>query len=79
VSVNFAAKRMGYLPGTCALLAFAALALLSACQRAAEAPEPEVRPVRVMTIMSMKDIFLNLTRSNNAADCNIATRVQDAA
>jgi len=30
-------------------------------------------------IMSMKDIFLNLTRSNNAADCNIADRIQDAA
>ena len=33
-----------------ALLALATLALLSACNRAAEAPQPEVRPVRVITI-----------------------------
>jgi len=33
---------MGYLPGTCVLLAFATLALLSACQREAPAPAPEV-------------------------------------
>jgi RND family efflux transporter MFP subunit len=48
--VNVAAKRIGYLPGTSTILALAALALLSACQRAAETPAPEIRPVRVTTI-----------------------------
>ena len=32
------------------LLALGAVAALSACQRAAEAPQPEVRPVRTTTI-----------------------------
>ena len=50
VSVNFAAKRIGDMPRATALLAVATLALLSACQRAAEAPAPEIRPVRVTTI-----------------------------
>ena len=38
VSVNFAAKRIGDMPRATALLAVATLALLSACQRAAEVP-----------------------------------------
>ena len=33
-----------------ALLALATLALLSACKRAEEAPAPEIRPVRAITI-----------------------------
>jgi len=52
VSVNFAAKRIAYLPRASALLALGCLALLSACQRAVEAPAPEIRPVRVTTIES---------------------------
>jgi RND family efflux transporter MFP subunit len=36
-------------------LALCALALLSACQRAVEAPAPEIRPVRVITIESRAD------------------------
>jgi len=40
----------GHSPRATALLALATLALLSACNRAAEAPQPEVRPVRAITI-----------------------------
>ncbi len=50
MSVNFAAKRIGYLPTTTAILALTALALLSACQRAEEVSVPEIRPVRAITI-----------------------------
>ena len=48
--VNSADRRTGYLPTTRALLAFVALALLSACRGAEDAPAPEARPVRVTTI-----------------------------
>ena len=37
-------------PRTIACVAVAALLLLSACQRSEEAPAPEIRPVRVLTI-----------------------------
>ena len=50
MSANFATQRMGHLPRTTALVALSTIALLSACQRAAEAPVPEVRPVRAVTI-----------------------------
>ena len=43
-------QQMGLLPRTTALVALSTIALLSACQRAAEAPVPEVRPVRAVTI-----------------------------
>ncbi len=48
--VNTAARRMAFLPAASALLAFAGLALLSACRSADEGPAPEARPVRVTTI-----------------------------
>lgn len=45
-----AAQRIRKLPRTTALLALAAVVSLSACRRAEEAPAPEIRPVRAMTI-----------------------------
>jgi RND family efflux transporter MFP subunit len=50
VSPNLATRPTHLRRRASALLACAALALLSACNRAAEAPEPEVRPVRAITI-----------------------------
>jgi len=50
VHVKSAAQRFGIWPGTTTLLAVVALVSLSACRRAEEAPAPEVRPVRVITI-----------------------------
>jgi RND family efflux transporter MFP subunit len=50
VSPNPAERPFRHVQGATALLALAALALLSACNRAAEAPQPEVRPVRAITI-----------------------------
>jgi len=50
VSSNFAPGRNCLANTAAAALAFASLALLSACNRAVEAPQPEVRPVRVITI-----------------------------
>jgi len=47
---NPAITMTGHLPRATALLALAALALLSACNRAVEAPPPEIRPVRAITI-----------------------------
>jgi RND family efflux transporter MFP subunit len=47
---NSADRRTGYLPGALALPGFVALALLSGCRGAEDAPAPEVRPVRVTTI-----------------------------
>jgi len=52
VSVNLAAQRIAFLPRASALLACGCLVLLSACQRAIEAPAPEIRPVRATTIES---------------------------
>jgi RND family efflux transporter MFP subunit len=40
----------GHSPRATVLLTLAVLALLSACNRAAEVPQPEVRPVRAITI-----------------------------
>jgi RND family efflux transporter MFP subunit len=39
--------------GTFALASLASLALLAACRPAAEPPPPEIRPVRVMTVMKL--------------------------
>jgi len=50
VSPNPAARPSRHPQRATALLALATLALLSACNRAAEAPQPEVRPVRTITI-----------------------------
>ena len=50
VSPNPAARPTRHPQRATALLALATLALLSACNRAAEAPQPEVRPVRAITI-----------------------------
>lgn len=50
MSANAAAKPLGPLPRTTALLLLAALTLLSACRRAEEAAAPEIRPVRAMTV-----------------------------
>lgn len=50
MSPNSAARPSGHPRRAAALVALAALALLSACNRAAEAPQPEVRPVRVIKI-----------------------------
>ena len=50
MSPNPAARPSRHPQRATTLLALAALALLSACNRAAEAPQPEVRPVRVITI-----------------------------
>jgi RND family efflux transporter MFP subunit len=47
---NFPALRMPRLACARVFVALGALAALSACQRAAEAPQPEVRPVRTTTI-----------------------------
>ena len=49
---NAAANRTGPMARIPLWLALAALALLAACQRTAEAPAPEIRPVRVTTIES---------------------------
>jgi len=50
VSPNPAARPTRPPRRAAALLALAALALLSACNRVAESPQPEVRPVRAVTI-----------------------------
>jgi len=50
VSVNPAIRRIAHLPTASAIVALAALALLPACQRAAEEATPEIRPVRVITV-----------------------------
>lgn len=50
MTLNFSFKRFGSSPGFVVFFALAVLALLSACQRAAEATAPEVRPVRVKQI-----------------------------
>jgi RND family efflux transporter MFP subunit len=50
VSAKYSAHRSATLPRSATGLALCALALLSACQRAAEAPAPEIRPVRAITI-----------------------------
>jgi RND family efflux transporter MFP subunit len=50
VSSNLPAGPTGHTHRATALLALAALTLLSACQRAVEPPAAEVRPVRAMTI-----------------------------
>jgi len=50
MSANAAARRPGVLLPLPLLIAFALLPLLSACQRKVEAPPPEIRPVRAMTI-----------------------------
>ncbi len=50
---NIRAKRFGYPPaGTAVVVLVATLVLLSACRRAEEAPAPEIRPVRAITIES---------------------------
>ena len=50
MTLNFSFKRIGSSPGLVVFFALAVLALLSGCQRAAEATAPEVRPVRVKQI-----------------------------
>jgi len=50
VRANVVASRWGALPRICLLPALAVLALLSACQREVEKPQPEIRPVRALTI-----------------------------
>ena len=50
VIVDSMAGRTPRSPGAIACVAFATLALLSACNRAVEAPAPEVRPVRVVKV-----------------------------
>ena len=50
MSAAYSTHRSATLPRSATGLALCALALLSACQRAAEAPAPEIRPVRAMTI-----------------------------
>jgi RND family efflux transporter MFP subunit len=50
VSIKLAAKRIGVLPTASAIIACAALALLSGCQRAQDEALPEIRPVRVTTV-----------------------------
>ncbi len=50
MSPNPAARPTRHSQGAAALLALATLALLSACNRAVDAPPPEVRPVRAITI-----------------------------
>ncbi|MDQ1303794.1 MAG: rane fusion protein multidrug efflux system, partial [Pseudomonadota bacterium] len=48
--INSVARRFASSPFTNALWAIAAVTTLSSCRSADEAPTPEVRPVRVMTI-----------------------------
>ncbi|MGA8392225.1 MAG: efflux RND transporter periplasmic adaptor subunit [Burkholderiaceae bacterium] len=50
MTFNFSFKHFGSSPGLVVFFALAVLALLSGCQRAAEATAPEVRPVRVKQI-----------------------------
>jgi len=52
---TIAARRSGPLPQAAALIALAAIGLLSACGRTEEALPPEIRPVRVITIESRAD------------------------
>jgi len=52
MSMSIASRRIAPPHRPRLLLALCCLALLSACQRAAQAPTPEIRPVRVTTIES---------------------------
>ncbi len=53
MSENVAALRSGF-PSRSSLLSLVAMAaLLSACQRSVEAPPPEIRPVRAITVQSL--------------------------
>ena len=50
MAMNHAARRIGKLPTASALIACAALALLSGCQRGQDDDAVEIRPVRVITV-----------------------------
>jgi len=50
VSIKLAARRIGVLPTASAIIACAALVLLSGCQRGQDDDAVEIRPVRVITV-----------------------------